>query len=225
MTPENKATAEIKIAGIYAGSTTNLSGGLFRGVDQQLRVAKLAKESSVVRSVFLLTDGLPNVGISDPQVIANMVHGMQENVLGPNERLQVNTFGFGTDHDPELLGKIAEGCGGAYYYIESQEQVPVVFGEVLGGLLSMSSQNIEVTITPSAGARLKKLNTNFKQEQLPNGSIRVMVGDMFADERKDLVLEAEIQSTSQDNTEQEVLRVEVRCAIIPLLASRQIKLI
>ena len=222
MTPENKVVAKSKIARIHPGSTTNLSGGLFRGVSQQLSIAKFAKESSVVRSIFLLTDGLPNVGISDPATMAEVVRGMQGD-LGPNEKIGVHTFGFGSDHDPELLGKIAEGCGGTYHYIESQEQVPVVFGEALGGLLSMSCQNVEVTITPVAGSRLKRLKTNFKQEELPGGSIRVMVGDLFADERKDLVLEVELQpinggstaaaaqnDNNNDNADVEVLQVHVK---------------
>ena len=199
MTHENKITAKGKIAGIRAGGNTNLSGGLFKAIEQQVNVSKLtenfaemnAVRSSTVRSVFLLTDGLANAGVTDPERITRIVKGMQA-TLPPGDRIILNTFGFGSDHDPEFLGQLAEANGGAYHYIEKQEQVPTVFGEALGGLLSMFCQNVEVTITPCVGVRLKKLDTDFAQQMFPDGSIRVTVGDLYADERKDIVVEAEI---------------------------------
>ncbi len=35
----------------------------------------------------------------------------------------VYTFGFGRDHDPEMLKAISDAANGMYYFIENEEQV------------------------------------------------------------------------------------------------------
>jgi hypothetical protein len=35
----------------------------------------------------------------------------------------VYTFGFGKDHDPDMLKAISDAANGMYYFIENEEQV------------------------------------------------------------------------------------------------------
>ncbi len=39
----------------------------------------------------------------------------------------VNTFGFGSDHDPNLLKGIAEAGSGLYYFIQNTDNIPEAF--------------------------------------------------------------------------------------------------
>lgn len=58
MTKENKDIASGKIQAIRDGSTTNLCGGLMKGLCQMID----RKEKNEVASVLLFTDGLANNG-------------------------------------------------------------------------------------------------------------------------------------------------------------------
>jgi hypothetical protein len=40
-----------------------------------------------------------------------------------NIEASVYTFGFGNDHDPDLLKAISDAANGMYYFIENEEQV------------------------------------------------------------------------------------------------------
>ena len=48
----------------------------------------------------------------------------------------VNTFGYGSDHEPELMTKLAEEKNGCFYYIEDLTTVDEAFIDCLGLLKS-----------------------------------------------------------------------------------------
>lgn len=59
MTKHNKTSCLTKIQKIKSGSSTNLSGGLLKGLDQ---ISSKSGEKNEVASVLLFTDGLANHG-------------------------------------------------------------------------------------------------------------------------------------------------------------------
>ena len=48
----------------------------------------------------------------------------------------IHTFGYGSDHDPELMTKLAEEKNGSFYYIEDLTTVDEAFIDCLGLLKS-----------------------------------------------------------------------------------------
>lgn len=212
MSSTNKATAAATLDRVHTGGCTNLSGGLFQGISQQIAACNVdapssadagapaapdGSASSSTHAVFLLTDGLPNRGVCDHDQLAKMLSSMLEDARRMHGvQLRVSTFGFGSDADPELLGKLADVGGGSYFFIESPEQVPDVFGEALGGLLSTCCQNVEVTITPTpgSGVELLAVRSPYKTEAMPGGGFKVHIGDMYEEEQKDLVVQLKAPS-------------------------------
>lgn len=62
-------------------------------------------------------------------------------VLGQIDRQAcVFTFGYGSEHDADLLHALAEAGNGLFYYIDSSESIPDSFCDCLGGLLSVAAQ-------------------------------------------------------------------------------------
>merc|ERR1719334_2405125 len=53
----------------------------------------------------------------------------------------INTFGFGSGHNDQLLKAIAENGRGMYAYIENTDQISDTFAECLGGLVSIIGQH------------------------------------------------------------------------------------
>jgi len=62
MTVENKEKVLQKVRALVPLNSTNLSAGIGLAVHEMLAIEK----PNEVRSIFLLTDGLPNIGICDP---------------------------------------------------------------------------------------------------------------------------------------------------------------
>lgn len=59
ITSESKRLIQSRIQEIISGGGTNLSGGLFKGIEQQLKGDVSARS---IRRVILFTDGLANEG-------------------------------------------------------------------------------------------------------------------------------------------------------------------
>ena len=71
MTKENKEICTLEVAKITDGGTTNLCGGLLKGMEQIIH--RDSKEKNNTASVLLFTDGLANSGITDfKEIIAAM---------------------------------------------------------------------------------------------------------------------------------------------------------
>lgn len=52
----------------------------------------------------------------------------------------VFTFGFGAEHDADLLRAVAEAGNGLFYYIDDTDSIPESYCDCLGGLLSVAAQ-------------------------------------------------------------------------------------
>jgi len=144
----------------------------------------------VVRSCFLFTDGKANVGISQPEAICKAAIG----ALGElgNRRCTLSTFGFGADHNADLLRSLAKAGEGEYSFIEGEESIGEAFGTVLGGLLSTTHQNVRLSMELFPGVTLSRAKTARAVESLhgPQGKIVLSsdLGDLFAEERRGILL-------------------------------------
>lgn len=52
----------------------------------------------------------------------------------------VFTFGYGSEHDANMLRAIADAGSGLFYYINNVDCIPDSFCDCLGGLLSVAAQ-------------------------------------------------------------------------------------
>ena len=203
-----KESALGRISEVEAGGMTHMSGGLLKGIEQQVEEAAADEDSEVpvVRAVLLLTDGLANRGITGT---AEMQEAMEE-AMGES-RARVYTFGYGSDHDGDLLAGLAEAGSGDYFFIEEDESLPTAFGSVLGGLMATACQDIEVTLTPQDGSVVLDASSGSLggSEKLEDGSLRLKIPDMFAEERKDLVVRMSLGAVPEPLESQPLLRASV----------------
>jgi len=106
----------------------------------------------------------------------------------PQFSVTINTFGFGADHNNQLLNKIAESFDGMYYYMENEEAIVSGFANCLGGMLSTVAQEITLTVHPAVGVTGLKVHKTDHVTQNKDGSIQVVVGDIQAEENQDVVI-------------------------------------
>ncbi|WIA35579.1 hypothetical protein OEZ86_004000 [Tetradesmus obliquus] len=153
MTPAAKTLAKAVNAGVTADGCTALLDGLSLGLKEHSTDAAAAAAAAAggaaegvkrrVRSVFLCTDGLPNVGPSDAPSIVSAMRAQLTGLAAAEQPVSVHTFGFGADHDARLLQAIAEAGHGIYYFIQDDSQIPEAFGDALGGLLSLVAHTVK----------------------------------------------------------------------------------
>lgn len=198
-----KQKSEKVINDIFARGGTNLCDGLVEGC---YLIPESNNENSVT-SVLLMTDGQTNVGItSQIGILKQLQHSLRDH---PN--VVVNTFGYGADHDAQLLQEIATSTKGSYYFIESDETIGAAFADCIGGLISVIGQNVELTITvPTSSSsssssasdiEISKIRGNYQVNKLStNNGYRIRIGDIQAGENRDILFDVRIPSLSNDGS-------------------------
>lgn len=74
---------------------------------------------------------------------------------GLQEAFTIHSYGFGEDHDPQMMNQISQLKDGNFYYVEKLEQVDEMFIDALGGLFSVIGQDLKIV------ARVSKENKLF----------------------------------------------------------------
>jgi Mg-chelatase subunit ChlD len=171
VTPENKQALEYKIQQMRADGSTNLSAGLLTASDifAQPRTDAVDRKQGLI----LLTDGHANIGIRDETQLLELVRNQ---LLARHPGLSLTAVAYGADHNADLLSKMSIEGGGSYNIVKNLEDVASVFGEILGGLLSVSAQMVEVQFPPDV-----EVDTLYPKEVLEGGVIRVRIGDLYAE--------------------------------------------
>lgn len=184
--PENASDGHLlqqAIESIEAGGSTNLSGGWLRGCEL---VAAGRLERNINR-LLLLTDGLANVGITQPEQLRLLV------ATGREKGVTTTMIGFGQDYDENLLRILADAGGGNMYYIEEPDQAPAIFNAEVEGLLGVCAQNLVVTFEPARAAALSAVHHGYPSSR-EGDALRFEIGDLYANKPRPLLLEMLIGS-------------------------------
>jgi hypothetical protein len=94
-----------------------------------------------VNRCLLLTDGLANVGITDPAQLAH--HAAELRARG----VSTSTFGVGNDFDERLLQELADAGGGHFYYIADAPQIRDAITSEVGETLEVVARDVTLEIT------------------------------------------------------------------------------
>ena len=155
-----------KINMLHVDGSTNMSAGLL-----EARSVIEAVDSGRKQGIILLTDGHANVGSSTPDAIVSII----QRILTDNRDVSISTTGYGSDHNADLLMQVAREGGGAYNVVSNLEDVASTFGDILGGLVSVSAQRVQVKF-PAAYT----VKTSYPT-QISGHDTVVNVGDVYAE--------------------------------------------
>jgi len=198
MDASGKERARESIRSIRAGSSTNLSGGLLRGLEEVANLQQPADNTSV----FLMTDGHANAGIMDSQSLVRCVEGILAARATP---CTIFTFGMGTDHNAGMLRAISDAGQGQYYAMEGRDAVPTSFADALGGLMSIVGQNLRLRVGAGGGARIiAPLGKGYRATNRSDGSWELALGDLYSEESRDLLFEVQLPSHAEQPAQQTI---------------------
>jgi Ca-activated chloride channel homolog len=160
---ENKSRVVEMIQGVRPNGSTDLHGGWKEGGAQ----AGKHLVSGALNRVLLLSDGLANVGKTEPDAIATDVHQLAK------EGVSTTTMGVGDDYNEDLLEAMARSGDGNYYYVESPQQLPAIFQVELQGLMATFGAAVTLRVEPREGVTVADVlndldKTPDGQWKLPN---------------------------------------------------------
>jgi Ca-activated chloride channel family protein len=168
--------------------------------DQEVALGGLVEGG--VNRVLLLTDGLANVGITDPGQLRDLV------ASAAAKGVSTTTIGFGADYDERLLRSLADAGQGNTYYIEEPDQAPAIFEAEIEGLMALAAQNVTVSVTPSAAVLNVTVLHQYPSRQTDDGSLCLELGDLYALEPKSVLLQF-LLSGDGDTAEADVATVTI----------------
>jgi len=137
MNKKGKSKTLDKISQISADGGTDIC----RGMMTALEILKQRRIVNNVTGIFLLSDGLDSSADSG---VKKLVRSYDE--FPNSNNISINTFGFGDDHDPKLMGNISKLKDGNFYYIDKLDIVDECFGDCLIGLMSILAEQITFSI-------------------------------------------------------------------------------
>lgn len=177
---ESKRAIKSRISELYPRGSTNLTGGMMRGVDEVLR----SFQRRGINRVLLLSDGLANQGITSPHQIKRLVRDAR------HKGITISTMGLGLDYNEDLMQMIAEHAGGRYYFIENPRQMHAIFEQEMGTMFATVGKGARARVRLSRDVRDCEV---FGYVHERNGDyVDIEIGDLYAGEDVSVVLKLNV---------------------------------
>jgi uncharacterized protein YegL len=202
MKPEGKDAANVTVLRLAAGGGTSIAEGLELG----LQVMEQRRQRNKVSAILLLTDGQDGTAAARlPGLISR----------AEAARCALYTFGFGADHDAVMLGQIAEQARTPFSFVESTgANIREAFAGAAGGLTSVVAQDIQINLTSRVA--LKALHTPFQTSRVSDTQATVTIPDIFAGERRDILVELTVPLNDCDRGSKRVLLLTASAQYVDL---------
>lgn len=160
MNEKNKIKIQDLISKISAKGGTRIASALQHAIE----VLKQRRQINSVSSIFLLSDGND---LNADKKIKNLLNKEKYtyfnkedclpisksnsiSILNTNSlnNFTINTFGYGSDHDANLLMNISRLLDGNFYYVDDIHLIDECFLGCLAGLVSVIAQDLTLNIKP-----------------------------------------------------------------------------
>jgi uncharacterized protein YegL len=118
------------------GGSTNLHGGLMLGLRECARELRPRGSNRVI----LLTDGIANRGVVEPEAI------LQDSRKFTAEDIDLTTIGLGRDLNMELLDRLARGGRGLFHFVADSKDIAKVFVDEVEALVAPAARRATLRI-------------------------------------------------------------------------------
>ena len=189
---------ESVVRNIKAGGGTNLGAGLEAGINLVLSGTQTGNAAKVI----LISDGLANKGITDPQSLGDIASVAQENEFA------VSTVGVGVDFNEYMMNTIADKGNGNYYYLENPSAFAEVFQKEFSFSRTTAATGVSVYIPLIAGMTLVDAAGYPIRHQ--NNYAVFHPGDLGSGQTRTLFLTLRIPSDRERNFHMGTIKVRYR---------------
>ena len=181
------------IKGIQSSGNTALFGGVSQGASE-LRKAMEDGNPNFVHRMILLSDGLANVGPSSPEELGRLGASLVK------EGISVSTIGVGDDYNEDLMTRLSGRSDGNSYFVEASQDLPRIFQEELGDVLSVVARKVIVTVECPEGVR--PVRTLGREATIRGQEVEVRLNQLYGGQEKYVLLEVEVEPTANQQSRQ-----------------------
>lgn len=168
------------IQAVEAGATTNLSGGLLRGVQEARRV-----KDEHGATLVLLSDGHANVGVTTHDELERIASGAR------NAGVTATTIGLGLGYDEQLMAAVSRGGAGNAHFAEEPDTAGAALASEVDGLLDQVVQAASLTVRPTGAVDAVHLFNDLPAITI-DGGFMVELGDFYSGEQRKLLLTIDV---------------------------------
>ena len=162
-----RAAVVAYIRAIEPEASTNLAGGI--GIAAGLFGPEHRRQMPC--KIVVLSDGLANVGISDPHQLAELAREHAANGI------TISALGVGEDYSAETMSGIAQATGGEFYHISDAAEIETALAAEVADIKTVAARQTELRITvPPLVALGGNLNL-LPQVDVPGGAL-LRLGDV-----------------------------------------------
>jgi Ca-activated chloride channel homolog len=176
MDAAHRMQVKAAVQAIYAGGGTNLGGGLQMGLETLMKAPVVGRQ----RKVILISDGLANHGVTDPDALGRMAGNAVE------QNFTVSTVGVGYDFNEILMTTIADHGAGRYYFLENPNAFARIFEKEFESTRHVAASGLEIRVPLANGLHL--VDAGGYPVQVKDGCALVHPGDLISGQQRKLFL-------------------------------------
>ena len=174
--PTNRMLLRTAVSSIRTGGSTNLGSGLQQAIAIMQRSLAAGRSGSII----LVSDGLANRGITDPQSLGRLASTVQKHEFG------ISTVGVGLNFNEHLMTKIADNGAGKYHFLDEPDKFAnILHDEFQHARLTVAS-NTAVEIPLADGMTL--IDAAGYPVEYRNNKAIFYPGNLFANQSRSLFI-------------------------------------
>ncbi|XP_065177169.1 uncharacterized protein LOC135806996 [Sycon ciliatum] len=157
---------------------------------------------------------LPSLQAASAPAIKPVVTSTIANSTEPSDVVaaSIYTFGFGANHNAELLQAVSKAGNGMHYYIDSSEKIPESFADCLGGLLSRVVSNVSLEVSAVNNCNIIEAYAGQSTQSSGSGvAITLPLADIQSKECRDCVFCLDLPDVPNELDEFTILKAKLTC--------------
>jgi len=174
------------IESLRPGGATNLHAGLMLGYAEVERYF----DPRLNNRVILMTDGIANRGVTDPDQIAAESKAYNE------KGIYLSTIGLGFEFNDKLLSTLARQGKGNYHFVGDAKDMQRVFQQEAAGLVQTVGTNVWLTAELPDGAQVQRVYGY--GYNLQDGQLRVQFDDAGSGTTQVLVIKMVVPAKGEE---------------------------
>jgi Ca-activated chloride channel family protein len=182
------------VNGIKTGGQTNLSGGIETGAN----LLEKYLHPGFSKRMFVLSDGLANVGLKTKEEIMKAVTKYNE------KGIIIDSFGVGEDFDEKIMKGIAEAGCGQFFFLESADVIVPLMTKALQSVFDICGTQAQLIIRGRNNAIVTKI------WGYQNIALGANLGDLHFDNLRVVLCDFTVSGTVSEGAEVDVLDYQLK---------------
>ena len=196
--PATRATDKARIKDRIRQLTPRGSTAIWDGMQASAGEVRKFKSRETINKIILLSDGLANVGPSQPGDFVRLGRSLAQ------EGITVSTIGLGNGYNEDLMAGLARNAEGTHKFVAEPADLAQFFMREFDDALGVAARDIEIEIDCLPGVvPLKSLS---REAEIIGGRIRTRIANLIAGSEHAIVVALEVPATIAHG-EQELARV------------------